>query len=202
MRNRSKSLWKNKSKCYSHKRPVSKVSWDESLPRQPSDVGLLREPPCPGCPPELWGFPGHFQCRERFCHLRNPWNRKMINQQENKKPGEEVSFSWCNLHRAGIMGNGAEKAWSERFILEWIKAADFGQSWICQGCDRVGAGALGCCKERSELHEVRGTPLLLQHAQGMLLWDSSLGSRPNGAVEEQSYRFSLLFSKHNIVFQK
>lgn len=109
MRNRSKSLWKNKSKCYSHKRPVSKVSWDESLPRQPSDVGLLREPPCPGCPPELWGFPGHFQCRERFCHLRNPWNRKMINQQENKKPGEEVSFSWCILHRVGIMGNGQKK---------------------------------------------------------------------------------------------
>lgn len=102
------------------------------------------------------------------------------------------------------MGNGAEKAWSERFVLEWIKAADFGQSWICQDCDRVGAGALGCCKECSELHEVRETPLLLQHAQGMLLWDSSLGSRPNGAVEEQSFsfRFSLLFSKHNVVFQK
>lgn len=41
----------------------------------------------------------------------------------------------------GITGNGAEKAWSELFILEWMKAVDFGQSKICQGCGRLERGS-------------------------------------------------------------
>lgn len=78
----------------------------------------------------------------------------MRNQQANKKLGkEEVRFSWF-LHRMGIMGNGAEKARNERFILKWIKATDFGQSRICQGCDTVRIWALNYLKTRLKLCKV------------------------------------------------
>lgn len=49
------------------------------------------------------------------------------------------------------MGNGAEKVWNERFILKWNKATDFGQSRICQGCDRVRIWALNYFKACSKL---------------------------------------------------
>ena len=63
-------------------------------------------------------------------------------------------FSWCLFHRMGIMGNRAEKAWNEKFILKWIKATDFGQSRICHGCDRVRIWAMNYFKACSELCKV------------------------------------------------
>lgn len=79
----------------------------------------------------------------------------MRKQQENKRLGkEEVMFSWCFLHTMGIMCNGEEKVWNEQFILKWIKATDFGQSRICQGCDRVRIWALNYFKACSKLCKV------------------------------------------------
>lgn len=70
----------------------------------------------------------------------------------------------------GITGNGAEKAWSEQFILEWMKAVDFGWSRVCQGCGRLERG--------SELLQgtLNATPSIESSTE--LLWDNSLGSQP------------------------
>lgn len=158
--------------------------------------------PLPRLPTRAMGLPWALSVQRKFLSLQKPLERKMRNQQENKRPGKEVSFSWCILHRVGITGNGAERAWSERFSLEWIKAAHFGQSQICQGCVGVEAGALGCHEQHSELHKVPETPCCCSTPKERCSGTSPRHSGPNGAVEEKSYGFSLLFSKHNIVFQK
>lgn len=128
-------------------------------------------------------------------------HKKVRNQQENKKLGkEEVRFSSCLLYRMGIMGNGAEKAWNEQFILKWIKATDFGQSRICQDCDKVRMWALNYFKACSKLCKVRKTNLLLQLTQGKLLCDNfrNLGQTEQGKAKI-SLKFTLLFSKLHYV---
>lgn len=88
------------------------------------------------------GKPCHQQGLRKLLEMvcqKQKKHKKMRNQHENKKLGKgEVMFSWCLLHRMGIMGNGAEKAWNEQFMLKWNKATDSGQWRICWGCDRVG----------------------------------------------------------------
>lgn len=112
--------------------------------------------------------PGHQQGSRKLLEMVYQKQKKI------KRLGkEEVRFSWCLIHRMGIMGNGAEKAWTEQLILKWIKATDFGQSRICQGCDRVRIWALSCFKACSKLCKVWETNLLLQLAQEKLLCDNS-----------------------------
>lgn len=112
---------KNKSKGYSHRRPMSKASRDEYS--QPSHVGLLREPPCPGCPPELWGFPGHFQCRESFCRFRNPWKEeweisKKTKGLEKRLAFHDVSSTGWGLQVMGQKKHGASSSvWSGSKLL-------------------------------------------------------------------------------------
>lgn len=102
----------------------------------------------------------------------------------------------------GIMGNGAEKAWNEQHILNWIKATDFGQRRICQDCDKVRMWALNYFKACSKLCKVRESNLLLQLTQGKLLCDNlrNSGQFEQGKVKT-SLKFTLLFQSC-IVFQK
>lgn len=96
----------------------------------------------------------------------------------------------------GITGKGAERARKEQLILEWIKATDFGQSRICQDCDKVRMWALNYFKACSKLCKVRETNLLLQLTQGKLQCDNlrNLGQIEQGKVKT-SLKFTLLFPK-------
>lgn len=90
------------------------------------------------------------------------------------------------------MGNGAEKPWSEQLVLKWIKGTGFGQSGICQDCDRVGMWALSYFKAHSKLCKMRGTNPLLQLTQGKLLCDNcrNLGQLEQGKGKKKIFKNS------------
>lgn len=95
------------------------------------------------------GKPLEMVCQKQKEHKK--WeSSKKIKSLEKKRLG----FHGVSSTGWGLWVNGAEKAWNEQFILKWIKATDFGQSRICQGCDRVRIWALSCFKACSELCKV------------------------------------------------